>query len=158
MLGLGDKFSWSAISCPRDPVDVLHQPLQRWRVRCPRHCRRRVHQGIGHDDGLGPSHRCAQPAYTNVSIRSFVRLTQDVLNYAHQIAGVVENGYEAVPLFVVETDAQAVQVVERPAGGRRDGVPRARALGVASNFAMPTILQLPRILPGFGISLHLVPT
>ena len=103
-------------------------------------------------------HWCTQPANINVSIRSFVRLTQDVLSYTNKIAGVVENGYAAVPFFVVETDAQAVQAVERPAGGRRDGVRRARALGVASNFAMPTILQLPLILPGFGISLHLVPT
>ena len=72
-------------------------------------------------------HWCTQPANINVSIRSSVRLTQDVLSYAHQIAGVVENGYEAVPLFVVETDAQAVQAVERPAGERREGAPQARA-------------------------------
>ncbi len=57
-------------------------------------------------------HWCTQPANINVSIRSFVRLTQDVLSYTNKIAGVVENGYAAVPFFVVETDAQAVQAVE----------------------------------------------
>ena len=129
MLGLGEKFSWSAISCPRDSADVLHQPLSRGRVRCSRHCRRRVHQGIGHDDGLGPMHWCAQPANIDDSIRSLAcRLTQDVLSYAHQIAGVVENGHEAVPLIVVETDVPSgLQAVERPAGERREGAPHRRA-------------------------------